>query len=109
MNTVRRTIQFRMSSAWTKACRIGMDLEVTGSTWVFQCTWLLIGSLTDDGCEIQNCCDGRSGIMLQLKIVKSANQEAFEARRNSTTREREQSPLTSAEVEAIAAKEDANG
>jgi len=26
----------------------------------------------EDGCEIQNVCDGKSGIMLQLHIVKSS-------------------------------------
>ena len=25
----------------------------------------------DDGCEIQNCCDGRIGLMMRLKLVKS--------------------------------------
>jgi hypothetical protein len=29
----------------------------------------------DSGCEIQNCCDGKSGIMLRLKLVKSAEEE----------------------------------
>ena len=30
----------------------------------------------EDGAEIQNLCDGCSGIMLRLKMVKSANEES---------------------------------
>jgi Transposase IS4 len=30
----------------------------------------------EHGCEIQNCCDGVSGIMMQLKLVKSQAAEA---------------------------------
>ena len=25
----------------------------------------------ENGCEIQNCCDGHSGIMIKLRLVKS--------------------------------------
>ena len=42
----------------------------------------------EDGCEIQNCCDGISGIMMRLKLVKSAVAEATateEQRRNAAT------------------------
>ena len=45
----------------------------------------------EHGCEIQNCCDAMSGIMLRLKLVKS--QAAEQA-------------LT-AEVRTVAAEEDA--
>jgi hypothetical protein len=30
----------------------------------------------EDGCKIQNSANGRSGIMMQLKLVKSARHEA---------------------------------
>ena len=33
----------------------------------------------DDGCEIQNSCDGRSGIMMRLKLVKTATEEERDA------------------------------
>jgi Transposase IS4 len=32
----------------------------------------------EDGCEIWSCCDGRSGIMLQLKVVKSAEEKELQ-------------------------------
>ena len=33
----------------------------------------------DNGCEIQNSCDGRSGIMLRVKLVKTATEEERDA------------------------------
>ena len=33
----------------------------------------------DDGCEIQNSCDGRSGIMMRLKLVKTSQEEDRDA------------------------------
>ena len=29
----------------------------------------------ENGCEIQNCCDGQSGIMMRLRLVKSSVEE----------------------------------
>jgi Transposase IS4 len=37
----------------------------------------------EDGCEIQNCCDGKSNIMMQLRLVKSAMFEAHNNRTNN--------------------------
>jgi hypothetical protein len=30
----------------------------------------------ENGCEIQNCCDGKSGIMMQLCVVKSCDTDS---------------------------------
>lgn len=35
-------------------------------------TYVAMERKPENGCEIQNCCDGKSGIMLQLRVVKSA-------------------------------------
>jgi len=37
--------------------------------------YLAIDRKPEDGCEIQDCADGRSGVMMQLKIVKSAKKK----------------------------------
>jgi hypothetical protein len=39
-------------------------------------TYVAIDRKPENGCEIQNACDGQSGIMMRLKIVKSAAAEA---------------------------------
>ena len=33
--------------------------------------YIAIDRKPENGCEIQNCCDGNSGVMMQLKLVKS--------------------------------------
>jgi hypothetical protein len=39
-------------------------------------TYVAMERKLENGCKIQNCCDGRSGIMLQLCVMKSAADEA---------------------------------
>jgi hypothetical protein len=63
---------------------------------------LSTGSKPDNGCEIQNCCDGLTGIMMQLKLVKSAVQEALEATQ-------QHSDMTNDEYMVITTREDKNG
>lgn len=38
-------------------------------------TYVAMDRKPENGCEIQNCCDGKSGIMLQLRVVKSVTDE----------------------------------
>ena len=38
--------------------------------------YMAIDRKPENGCEIQNCCCGRSGIMMRLKLVKTAEEEA---------------------------------
>jgi hypothetical protein len=37
----------------------------------------------DDGCELWTCCDGRNGIMIQIKIVKSSAELEAERERDN--------------------------
>jgi Transposase IS4 len=64
--------------------------------------YVAIDRKPDNGCEIQNCCDGLTGIMMQLKLVKSAVQEALEATQ-------QHGDMTNDEYMAIATREDENG
>jgi hypothetical protein len=64
--------------------------------------YVAIDRKPDNGCEIQNCCDGLTGIMMQLKLVKSAVQEALEATQQHGN-------MTNDEYMAIATREDENG
>jgi hypothetical protein len=42
-------------------------------------TYVAMERKPENGCEIQNCCDGKSGIMLQLRVVKSCDADAEES------------------------------
>ena len=39
--------------------------------------YISIDRKPEDRCEIQNCCDGRTGIMLRLKLVKISQEEVL--------------------------------
>jgi hypothetical protein len=56
----------------------------------------------DNGCEIQNACDGRSGIMMQLKLVRSATAEALYVNKDPEN-------MTAEDYEAISVREASNG
>jgi len=48
-----------------------------GGTWINMGLpmYVAIDRKPEDGCEIQNCCDGRSNVMMRLKLVKSKEEE----------------------------------
>jgi hypothetical protein len=39
-------------------------------------TYVAMERKPENGCEIQNCCDGKSGIMMQLCVVKSCDTDS---------------------------------
>lgn len=49
-----------------------------GGSWINKGLpmFVAIDRKPEDGCEIQDACDGVCGIMMQLKLVKSAVEEA---------------------------------
>jgi hypothetical protein len=75
MTTRRDTLSPQSASVLMSLWLVGMVKEVTGSTWVFQCMFA-IDRKPESGCEIQNVACGKSGVMIRLKLVKTAEEEA---------------------------------
>ena len=65
----------QMRFALTSPCPGGMGKAAIGSTMACQCMLLTIDRKPENGCEIQNTACGRSGVMIQLKVVKTAEEE----------------------------------
>ena len=63
-----------MKFASTSPCPGGMGKVGIGSTMACQCMLQSTGN-RENGCEIQNAACGRSGVMIRLKIVKTAEEE----------------------------------
>jgi hypothetical protein len=73
-------------SRWfTPSDRICVDESISrwygqGGTWINHALpmYVSIDRKPEDGCEIQSCCCGESGIMIRLRLVKSSGEEASE-------------------------------
>ena len=72
---------------WTASNVICVDESISrwyglGGSWINKSLphYVAMDRKTEHGCEIQNACDGMCGVMMRLKLVKTAEQEAVDAK-----------------------------